>query len=1086
MRPGLQSSLLLSLTLLAASGLSLHSQTRYYDNWFFGDSAGIHFSSGQPQLLNGSIRTEEGSDAISDPNTGELLFYTDGISVWNHTHAIMQGGRGLKGGTSSTQSALIVPMPGNPSGYYIFTADEGEYRNPPNEGIHYSIVDMEGDGGLGEVTTRNIPLLPHASEKLVGIRHCNGRDFWVIAYREGVAEYHAWMITSGGVSDPVVTSLPHTSGTSNSSIGFLKASPDGRYLFSIEVGTPGVGRLLEFDNRTGEVVRSVGYFPAGYGASFSRESTYLYTWIWKWVEGTRVSEIVRYPVRSADSATIAAGTTSVGELSDSPGWVGAFQLAPDGQIYISIVSALLRIGVIENPDAVDARFRDSAILSDRHSYSFGLANSIDGYFSRGTSFRVQERIIDTTACVGQPLRLLPSEGSRYLWDSLPDNGCLDCRDPLVLPEEGVTYGVTIWTEGTCAFREIFRVSLSEPPEISITGDTVVCAGSSLPLRASGGTRYLWEGGPELSCTDCPDPDVTPDRTTTYYVTVWNESGCHTRDSVRVRISSPPTADAGRDTMMCLGQSVRLAGRGGTTFLWRRTDGRPAMELSCSDCPDPLASPRETSTYILEITDSLGCRDVDSVTVQVMTTQEIEITGDTITCPATPTQISATGAEIFRWDFSPDLSCLDCPDPIATPSATTTYYVTGTTRDGGCPGRDSIVIRVSDLPMTEAGSDTSVCSGSSLQLHAGGGVRYLWDAAPDLSCLDCSDPVVSPRTTTTYVVTGYSSEGCLRRDSVTVRVLSPPDVDAGSDQAICAGDTVRLGITGGESWLWEPSGDLSCTDCADPVASPEVTTTYHVTAWNREGCSVRDSVTVVVREPIERLIRIGRTYIGSLGEPMVVTLLLEDEIEESDVTEMALELTYDPKVMTLDHESIARLLEGTLMEKWVVEVTEHRRGVLRLRLRALTGITLTGIGEFLRFEVRMFLADVRGTELPFSVHTTGRCVSFLTEPGYAAVDTICGFDLRLIEIGSLKYQVPTVYPNPASSGRVTVEFGLGLEGRTRLEMFDQLGHRVALLIDQILVPGAYRVEWDIRNVAAGSYRYRLSSAGWEQTGQIIIE
>ena len=113
------------------------------DKWFFGNFAGLDFSSGVPASLNGSaIYTNEGCSSISDV-AGNLLFYTDGITVWNQQHQIMPNGTGLLGASSCTQAALIVPQPGSTTLYYLFTNDE--YGGP--NGFCYSIVDMSLQGG---------------------------------------------------------------------------------------------------------------------------------------------------------------------------------------------------------------------------------------------------------------------------------------------------------------------------------------------------------------------------------------------------------------------------------------------------------------------------------------------------------------------------------------------------------------------------------------------------------------------------------------------------------------------------------------------------------------------------------------------------------------------------------------------------------------------------------------------------------------------------------------------------------------------------------------------------------------------------
>ena len=114
------------------------------NNWYFGSNAGITFSSGAPvALTNGALTTTEGVATISD-GSGNLLFYTNGVTVWNRNHLTMTNGTGLFGDGSSTQSAIIVKQPGNTNIYYVFTSDNDAGPN----GICYSIVDMNLSLGL--------------------------------------------------------------------------------------------------------------------------------------------------------------------------------------------------------------------------------------------------------------------------------------------------------------------------------------------------------------------------------------------------------------------------------------------------------------------------------------------------------------------------------------------------------------------------------------------------------------------------------------------------------------------------------------------------------------------------------------------------------------------------------------------------------------------------------------------------------------------------------------------------------------------------------------------------------------------------
>jgi len=124
--------------------------------WYFGNKAGIDFNSGTNPvaLFDGQMETFEGCATLCD-DFGTLLFYTDGINIWNRDHQIMPNGTGLLGDSSSTQSGIIVPVPGSSTLYYVFTVDK--LANP--NGLKYNIVDMSLEDGKGDVTIKNVSVL---------------------------------------------------------------------------------------------------------------------------------------------------------------------------------------------------------------------------------------------------------------------------------------------------------------------------------------------------------------------------------------------------------------------------------------------------------------------------------------------------------------------------------------------------------------------------------------------------------------------------------------------------------------------------------------------------------------------------------------------------------------------------------------------------------------------------------------------------------------------------------------------------------------------------------------------------------------
>lgn len=189
---------------------------KYNSNWVFGDSAGLVFEDGTISNFKSSIYDGEPSATISD-SLGNLLFYTNGQSVWNANNALMPNGTELQIGlvadfiSSETQGVLIAPKPNSNNLYYIFQLQD----NDPY-GIKYSIVDMLLDGGKGDLIEKNIVLYENdITEKMQLVQHGNGRDWWLICHEwpnlaateDSTYIFTSFLITNTGILGPYKQTL---------------------------------------------------------------------------------------------------------------------------------------------------------------------------------------------------------------------------------------------------------------------------------------------------------------------------------------------------------------------------------------------------------------------------------------------------------------------------------------------------------------------------------------------------------------------------------------------------------------------------------------------------------------------------------------------------------------------------------------------------------------------------------------------------------------------------------------------------------------------------------------------------------------
>lgn len=210
---------------------------------------------------------------------------------------------------------------------------------------------------------------------------------------------------------------------------------------------------------------------------------------------------------------------------------------------------------------------------------------------------------------------------------------------------------------------------------------------------------------------------------------------------------------------------------------------------------------------------------------------------------TSTTLLGSNPYTYSWSPTTNVANPNAQNTTVTPDATTTYTVTTTDRYS-CQGQSSLTITVNGSA-AEAGPDVSICIGGSTQLSASGGVTYSWSPTTGLSNPNIANPVASPATTTAYFVNVTSSSGCIATDFLTVTVTNAAPVNAGTDVAICAGESVSLSASGAASYSWSPTTGLSNPNVANPDASPVSTTTYTVTGTDANGCTGTDNVTVTV-------------------------------------------------------------------------------------------------------------------------------------------------------------------------------------------------------------------------------------------------
>ncbi len=489
--------------------------------WYFGKNAGLKFNDdgSVTALSNGQLNTYEGCSTIADSN-GNLLFYTDGRTVWDRNHVKMpngdySAGTPLYGDSSSTQSGIIVPNPSNPDIYYIFTVDEPHHQNATaypnafsgvyddgtstpsgddgfNRGFNYSIVDLTvvgSNGSIGDVTTRNNHLVTYdtnplgdeikykCGEKITAVKDSSGNGIWVVT--QFIDRFYSFKVDASGVNvNPVISITSPTiplSGYRRNALGYLKASPTGDKLAvahmqnttvtgSINYDT-GSSYVYDFNNLTGVVTNPTLVIDnvACYGVEFSKEGNLLY------VSYEDDSTFPHYKLAQFDLQSSSVPNSKI-VINSQNTIYGALQLAINNKIYFSYQNN--KLGVINSPDVLGVGCNydpNGPNLSPNTQSYYGLPPFITSFFN--VSFTAQNLcfgdITTFTLNTSEPI-------TSILWDfgdGVTSNLANPTHQYLAVGNYNVTVTATTATQTTTKSRII---TISQAPSVanSVPNQTV--------------------------------------------------------------------------------------------------------------------------------------------------------------------------------------------------------------------------------------------------------------------------------------------------------------------------------------------------------------------------------------------------------------------------------------------------------------------------------------------------------------------------------------------------------------------------------------------------------------------------------------
>jgi len=538
----------------------------------------LDFNYGKPVfLLNSKMKVYEGCASISTPK-GRLLFYTDGETVWDSLHQILTNGLGLLGDWNSTQSVIIIPKPGNPQIFYLFTIEGQGQKN----GFMYSELDMTLNSGKGDIipSEKNVQIASPVSEKITAVRHFNGKDCWVIIQKfDTLCSY---LVTSSGINfHPAKSALPlplsHTPGQ-------LKISPDGKKIASVNYYADNF--IADFNTATG-LINNIWKFKAteSYGVEFSHNSRYLY------ISGPNSSkQILQYDLKS----DFLNEFLSSKKLISSGRNYGSLQLGPDNKIYAAVIDGKY-LDVIHAPDSSGLKClpeMDYVYLGGKIS-KLGLPNLIPSYFS-----------IHATQLCALDNTFFTFSNDSYPYDSVkwdfgdissgPGNYSTKLTNVSHIYMAAGKYKVVLYFyfNGKKNIADL-EVNIRAALKPFIGRDTSICKGDSIEIGSSEDhSSYLWNNNLRTK-------SILINKAGIFSLTIADSVGCKSSDTIAINIHPLPLPNLGVDHIICEDNKELIVLDVGKfkTYLWYPT----------KDTTRYYTVTKEGDYYVI-VEDDFGCKN----------------------------------------------------------------------------------------------------------------------------------------------------------------------------------------------------------------------------------------------------------------------------------------------------------------------------------------------------------------------------------------------------------------------------------------------------------------------------------------------
>jgi gliding motility-associated-like protein len=772
-------------------------------NWN-SSNGGITFKNGNgviysdiPKDLSWPDYTGQKAYSYSNPLTGDMLFLTDGKSIWNKNYKSIISPNSLISCDSNYYNVQIVPFANDSTKFYLFHLYSSKVYLSEEEtwningcfdqsfaNLYYSVLQMDFNKNTGKLITSNTPILKNPLDRVALVRHGNNRDTWVISHPRDSSYYVAYLVTDTLVHDPVISKIGPSVPLLYSPLGYqnirscITTSPDGSIIAA--AGSATIVEIYDFDKNTGilsnyRTVNLHDYKTANLNIEyitslcFSPDNTKLYI-------ASRDSKYCREydGIYQVDLTRKNLGRNLFLVKQISAKRIIELTMAKDNRIWIKGAEPDY-LSVIEYPNQPkNACTFKGKYLKIKKPVTF--PKTINDYIEQAPEKPIKKLNLPDTlkVCFGKTTLDAGRGYESYKWNTGEITQAIEVTKPGL-------YTVLVGKKNFSKPQAYGYVYVqSTAAKVFDNADTIFCP-KTLPILKVPGTinNILWMDGDTRR-----EKPVNNDK---YKLTGIDNNGCKVWDSICVSIQYDPVVFFGNDTTICSPRQLKLTMKNyvdsasriyiqTSRFLWQDGSTKESFRVN------------KSGTFWGSTTFE-GCTVSDTINVNYVSLPQAHLARDTNLCEGDSLLLSVESSDAsYLWNTG------------STANAFTVYktgkYSIKVSKDI-CVNSDSIDVKFKPLPSIVLPKDTVLCEGTVLDLSSlqDSSYTYKWQGKDTCSRFIALNPG-------TYFV-AVNLNGCSVSDSIKIGIMHKPAIHL-SDSSICPGTSMVLnpGTFDNDALTWQ--------------------------------------------------------------------------------------------------------------------------------------------------------------------------------------------------------------------------------------------------------------------------------------------